>query len=65
VLENSPGHHAGLEAYFDYIVSLDGVRMDQDNDLLKNILQKNVDNSIKVLVYNSKARDTRGDLLNC
>jgi len=27
VQENSPGHRAGLEAYFDYIVSIEGIRL--------------------------------------
>lgn len=27
VLENSPAHRAGLEAYFDFIVSIDGIRL--------------------------------------
>ena len=31
--ENSPGHRAGLEAYFDYIVSIEGIRLVR-NDLL-------------------------------
>ncbi len=27
VLDNSPGYHSGLQAFFDYIVSIDGVRL--------------------------------------
>ena len=27
ILENSPAHHAGLEAYFDFVISIDGVRL--------------------------------------
>lgn len=27
VLDNSPGHQAKLEAYFDFIIAINGVRM--------------------------------------
>lgn len=59
ILENSPAHHAGLEAYFDFVISIDGVRLNQENDLLKQILQKYIDQPVKVGVYNSKSRSIR------
>lgn len=63
VIENSPGYFAGLEPYFDYIVSINEIRMDQDNDMLKNVLQKNIDQPVKMIVYNSKSRTTREVML--
>ena len=33
---------------------------DQDNDALKSVLQKNIGQTVKIVVYNSKARSSRG-----
>lgn len=63
VLENSPAHRAGLEAYFDFIVSIDGIRLNQENDMLKQILQKYVDQQVKVVVFNSKSKSIREVML--
>lgn len=54
VQESSPGSKAGLEAFFDFIVAVNGSRLDQDNDTLKTILNANVDKPVKLLVYSSK-----------
>ena len=75
--ENSPGHRAGLEAYFDYIVSIEGVRLvgndpqcvlilyvtlqNTDNDVLKETLKKKMDQGVQLVVYNSKSRTCRGN----
>lgn len=59
VQENSPGHRAGLEAYFDYIVSIEGTRLSTDNDALKEILKKKMDQDVKLVVYNSKSQTCR------
>lgn len=59
VIDGSPAKEAGMEAFFDYIVSIDGVRLDQENDMLKQILQKYIDQPVKVTVYNSKSRKMR------
>ena len=37
--EGSPGQHAGLEAFFDFIVAIGNTRLNQDNDTLKNLLK--------------------------
>ena len=34
VLDNSPALKAGMEAYFDFIISVDGVRLVRDSDML-------------------------------
>ncbi|KAM6985068.1 Golgi reassembly-stacking protein 2-like [Aplochiton taeniatus] len=54
VQENSPGHCAGLEPFFDFIISLSDVRFDKDDDTLKDLLKINVEKPIKLVVYSSK-----------
>lgn len=57
--DNSPGQKAGLEAFFDFIVAIAGTRLDQDNDMLKELLRQNVDKSVRVTVYSSKTQTVR------
>ena len=59
VQDGSPGHKAGLEPYFDFIVSINGIRLDADNDKFKEVLKGNVNKSVELLVYNSKIQDVR------
>ncbi|RWS15790.1 Golgi reassembly-stacking protein 2-like protein [Dinothrombium tinctorium] len=59
VQENSPGSSAGLQAYFDFIVSIGNTRLNQDNDALKEILKASIDRPVKMMVYNSKSQTVR------
>uniref|UniRef100_UPI00398F5ECE Golgi reassembly-stacking protein 2 isoform X2 n=1 Tax=Pristiophorus japonicus TaxID=55135 RepID=UPI00398F5ECE len=59
VQENSPGHRAGLEPFFDFVVSIGNTRLNQDNDTLKDLLKANVEKPIKVVVYSSKTLKLR------
>ncbi|XP_029649077.1 Golgi reassembly-stacking protein 2 isoform X2 [Octopus sinensis] len=69
VQDGSPGHKAGLEAFFDFIVAIDNTRLspgasqhgekNQDNDTLKELLKCNVDKSVKMTVYSSKSQSVR------
>ena len=59
VQDGSPGHKAGLEPYFDFIVSINGIRLDTDNDTFKAVLKENVNRPVELLVYNSKTQDVR------
>ncbi|CAG0888249.1 unnamed protein product [Cyprideis torosa] len=59
VQENSPGSHAGLEAFFDFIVAIGNTRLNEDNDTLKELLRTNVDRTIAMTVYNSKTQLVR------
>jgi hypothetical protein len=59
VQENSPGHKAGLEAFFDFIVSIGNTRLNQDNETLKDLLKANIEKPVKMLVYSSKSRKLR------
>jgi len=59
VQEGSPGYKAGLEPFFDFLVSVENQRLDQDNDTLKDALKANVEKPVKLLVYSSKTRRVR------
>lgn len=59
VQENSPGHKAGLEAFFDFVVAIGNTRLNQDNDTLKDLLKANVEKVVKMLVYSSKTQKVR------
>ncbi|KAA0204059.1 hypothetical protein HAZT_HAZT006521, partial [Hyalella azteca] len=55
----SPGQLAGLEAFFDFIVAIGNTRLDQDNDTLKELLNKNLEKSVEMKVYSSKTQRVR------
>ncbi|KAK2589259.1 hypothetical protein KPH14_007819 [Odynerus spinipes] len=59
VQDGSPGQKAGLEAFFDFIVSIGNTRLDQDNDTLKELLKTNVDKEVIITVYSSKTQSVR------
>ncbi|KAG8432423.1 hypothetical protein GDO86_016901 [Hymenochirus boettgeri] len=59
VQENSPGHRAGLEPFFDFIVSINELRLNKDNDTLKDLLKANVEKPVKMMVYSSKTLELR------
>ncbi|XP_038645411.1 Golgi reassembly-stacking protein 2 isoform X1 [Scyliorhinus canicula] len=59
VQENSPGHRAGLEPFFDFVVSIANARLNQDNDTLKDLLKSNVEKPVKMVVYSSKTLKLR------
>ena len=59
VWPNSPGHIAGLEPFFDFIIGVNEFRLDVDGDQLKAVTEKNVDKPVKLTVYNSKNQDVR------
>ncbi|XP_059199671.1 Golgi reassembly-stacking protein 2-like [Centropristis striata] len=59
VQENSPGHCAGLEPFFDFIISICDTRLNKDNDTLKELLKMNVERPIKMLLYSSKSLAVR------
>uniref|UniRef100_A0A3P9LJW6 Golgi reassembly stacking protein 2 n=1 Tax=Oryzias latipes TaxID=8090 RepID=A0A3P9LJW6_ORYLA len=59
VQENSPGHQAGLEPFFDFIIAVCDTRLNRDNDTLKELLKINVERPVKVLLYSSKTLSVR------
>jgi len=59
VHEGSPGYKAGLEPFFDFIVVIDGIRLDQENDVLRDTLKRSVEKPVKIMVFSSKTRRVR------
>ncbi|XP_028660002.1 Golgi reassembly-stacking protein 1b [Erpetoichthys calabaricus] len=59
IQENSPAQKAGLEPYFDFIISIGHTRLNQENDMLKNLLKANVEKPVKLEVYSIKAMKVR------
>lgn len=52
VQENSPGAVAGLEPFFDFIVSIGNIRLDKDNDTMKEVLKQHIEKPLEITVYN-------------
>ncbi|KAF5300764.1 hypothetical protein FQA39_LY11009 [Lamprigera yunnana] len=59
VQENSPGSRAGLQAFFDFIIAINGTRLDQDNETLKQVLKNAVGKQVPMTVYSSKTQAIR------
>ncbi|XP_046398313.1 Golgi reassembly-stacking protein 2-like isoform X1 [Ischnura elegans] len=59
VQDGSPGQQAGLESFFDFIVSIGNKRLDQDNEMLKEALRDAVGTEAKMCVYSSKTQSVR------
>ncbi|XP_059182963.1 Golgi reassembly-stacking protein 1-like [Centropristis striata] len=59
VQEHSPALKAGLEPFFDFILSIGNTRLNKESDLLKDLLKANVEKAVKLEVYNSKTQRVR------
>ncbi|GMR54073.1 hypothetical protein PMAYCL1PPCAC_24268 [Pristionchus mayeri] len=59
VQENSPGQHAGLEPFFDFVVCIGQARLDKDNDTMREVLKQHIDRPVELTVYNSKTQTVR------
>uniref|UniRef100_A0A3P8TV38 Golgi reassembly stacking protein 1a n=1 Tax=Amphiprion percula TaxID=161767 RepID=A0A3P8TV38_AMPPE len=59
VQPNSPAENAGLQPFFDFILSLDYKRLNEENDLLKEILKANMEKVVKMEVYSTKTTSVR------
>ncbi|XP_045924358.1 Golgi reassembly-stacking protein 1-like isoform X2 [Micropterus dolomieu] len=59
VQEDSPALRAGLEPFFDFILSIGNTRLSKESDLLKDLLKANVEKAVKLEVYNSKTQRVR------
>ncbi|XP_074594585.1 Golgi reassembly-stacking protein 2 isoform X2 [Brevipalpus obovatus] len=59
VHEGSPGAAAGLEEYFDFIISIGNTRLNQNDETFKEILKASEDKTIKMTVYSSKTDRVR------
>ncbi|XP_051557037.1 Golgi reassembly-stacking protein 2-like isoform X4 [Myxocyprinus asiaticus] len=59
IQENSPAERAGLDPFFDFIISIGNNRLNQENDMLKDLLKANVEKSVKMEVYSTKTMRLR------
>ncbi|XP_029380636.1 Golgi reassembly-stacking protein 1a isoform X1 [Echeneis naucrates] len=59
VQPNSPAEKAGLQPFFDFILSLDNKRLNEENDLLKELLKANMEKGVKMEVYSTKSTKVR------
>lgn len=59
VQPNSPAENAGLQPFFDFILSLDYKRLNEENELLKEILKANMEKVVKMEVYSTKTTSVR------
>ncbi|XP_029499156.1 Golgi reassembly-stacking protein 1-like [Oncorhynchus nerka] len=59
VQENSPAEKAGLETFFDFILSLGDHRLNQENEMLKDLLKANVEKAVIMEVYSTKTMRLR------
>ena len=75
VLPNSPGDRAGLDAFFDFIICINGVRLvchddaqnrplhlqqNKDDDHLKTVCASSIDKPVQLVVFSSKDQSVRG-----
>ncbi|XP_034985804.1 Golgi reassembly-stacking protein 1 isoform X1 [Zootoca vivipara] len=59
VQENSPAQQAGLEPFFDFILTIGHTRLNKEGDILKDLLKANVEKAVKLEVYNIKTMKVR------
>ncbi|XP_071347464.1 Golgi reassembly-stacking protein 1a [Trachinotus anak] len=59
VQPNSPAEKAGLQPFFDFILSLDNKRLNEENDLLKELLKANMERAVMMEVYSTKSTRVR------
>ncbi|XP_036418280.1 Golgi reassembly-stacking protein 1a [Colossoma macropomum] len=59
IQEESPAEKAGLEPFFDFIISIGNSCLNQENDILKNLLKANVEKPVKMEVFNIKSMRIR------
>ncbi|KAK9952900.1 hypothetical protein ABG768_016929 [Culter alburnus] len=59
IQENSPAERAGLEPFFDFILSIGHTRLNKESSTLKDLLKANVEKPVKLEVYSSKVMKIR------
>lgn len=59
VQPNSPAEKAGLQPFFDFILSLDNRRLNEENEQLKEVLRANMEKMVKMEVYSTKTLRVR------
>ncbi|KAG7252319.1 hypothetical protein CRUP_030728, partial [Coryphaenoides rupestris] len=56
---DSPAERAGLEPFFDFILTLDSTRLNEENDQLKELLKASVERPVPMEVYSTKTMTLR------
>uniref|UniRef100_A0A3B5LXL7 PDZ GRASP-type domain-containing protein n=1 Tax=Xiphophorus couchianus TaxID=32473 RepID=A0A3B5LXL7_9TELE len=56
---NSPAERAGLQPFFDFILSLDNKRLSEENEQLKELLKANMERAVRMEVYSTKTAGVR------
>ncbi|KAI7865606.1 GRASP55/65 PDZ-like domain-containing protein, partial [Spinellus fusiger] len=59
VKKNSPAFSAGIEQFFDYIISIQGTPLNGDGSVLVQLLKNNQDTPIRMGIYSSKNQAVR------
>ncbi|KAM9844728.1 Golgi reassembly-stacking protein 1a [Aulostomus maculatus] len=59
VQPNSPAEKCGLQPFFDFILSLDNKRLNEENDLLKELLKANMEKAVRMEVYSTRSLRVR------
>ncbi|XP_078280278.1 Golgi reassembly-stacking protein 1-like [Rhinoraja longicauda] len=59
VQDNSPAETAGLEPFFDFILTIGNTRLNRNNDTFKDLLKANAEKPVKLEVYSMKAAKVR------
>ncbi|CAK6952051.1 Golgi reassembly-stacking protein 1a [Scomber scombrus] len=59
VQPNSPAETCGLQPFFDFILSLDNKRLNEENDQLKEILKACAEKAVRMEVYSTKTTRVR------
>ncbi|XP_072455077.1 Golgi reassembly-stacking protein 1 isoform X4 [Notamacropus eugenii] len=54
VQENSPAQQAGLEPFFDFIITIGHSRLNKESSTLKDLLKANMEKPVKLEVYSIK-----------
>eukprot|EP01130_Rhizamoeba_saxonica_P002114 TRINITY_DN11922_c0_g1_i1.p1 TRINITY_DN11922_c0_g1~~TRINITY_DN11922_c0_g1_i1.p1 ORF type:complete len:238 (-),score=41.12 TRINITY_DN11922_c0_g1_i1:38-751(-) len=63
VAPNSPAEYAGIEAYFDFIVSVNGTVI-QNDDIFFSTIAKNIGNEVTLNLYNTNSKEYRDVVLS-
>ncbi|XP_074140501.1 Golgi reassembly-stacking protein 1 [Sminthopsis crassicaudata] len=59
VQENSPAQQAGLEPFFDFIITIGHARLNKESSTLKDLLKANMEKPVKLEVYSIKTLRVR------
>ncbi|XP_068940427.1 Golgi reassembly-stacking protein 1 isoform X2 [Petaurus breviceps papuanus] len=59
VQENSPAQQAGLEPFFDFIITIGHSRLNKESSTLKDLLKANMEKPVKLEVYSTKTLRVR------